>query len=197
MTFHYAKCKGIVRTKENARAHKGPAGNWGNKKSNASVYWFTIGCQKQHQDPEDQEEGDLLRTLREAQQRENWTLKNKDLKWLRVNQKSSLGPLCGKPGGGWAGDDITGMGFRKVSWQQARPWKWDWGWGAGRHAQFPRTFSSYSYFTKSNMLGRDSESTKEVINWLVERFSYLVTQGGTTKTFEIYHSLKLLLPNCP
>lgn len=62
--------------------------------------------------------------------------------------------------------------------------------GRGARALFPRTVS-----TKINVLGGESESKKEATNWLVERVSYLVTQGKPTQTVGINHSLKLLHPN--
>lgn len=103
--------------------------------------------------------------LWEVQQRGN----KRDPTWAKVNQTSSLGLLCGRPGGSWARDHITGMCFRKVTWQ---PWKWDG--RQGTNVPFPRTVSSYSYFTKSNVLGSDVEPKKEATNWLSERISHLV-----------------------
>lgn len=61
MTFHYAKCKGITRTKKNALAHVGPVTQIGEIRP---AYVLLCQCSAGHQQQstkshEDREEGDL------------------------------------------------------------------------------------------------------------------------------------------
>lgn len=189
-----SKVQGDYENKGECPTRKAPVIHWEIRTAHVSTHQCTTGHHKQStKSHEDREEGDWLPALREVQQRGNQTLKKRDLTWVKVNQMSSLEARCGKPGGSWARDHITGMCFRKVTWQQCTDLRMD-GSAGDQHSI---SKNSYSYFTKSNVLGSDGESKKEATTWLAERVSHLGTQGGTTQTVEMNHSLKLFHPNYP
>ena len=128
MTLHYAKCKGITRTKENALVHEGPIIDWGNKNTTYIYLRNDILQAIKSKVPRAMRTGRKETCCRIWQKHSKGELdsEEKGLTWIKVNQMSNLEPLCGKPGGSWTRDDITELCFRQLLWQQGSALSMGW-----------------------------------------------------------------------